>query len=186
MKKIILVGVIAFAIGAIISPVAGMAINFTRSLILGMAPEEAILVLADKIDEQNNANEAQKKQIENIQQDNVQQFNEIERIKQEESAEQKEEYEDKKKECLQEYSALQEKMNRAKETLSEDHEDLEDAESGEYEEDCLKTQRDEEICEKNSKINLKSRKNDVQEDEKLISEIQINIDNLNNACAGYL
>ena len=57
MKKIILVGVIAFAIGAIISPIAGMAINSTRSLILGMVPDEAILVLADKIDSNNVENE---------------------------------------------------------------------------------------------------------------------------------
>lgn len=51
MKKIILSIIGGFIIGALISPVVGMAINSTRNLILGMAPDEAILVLADKIDE---------------------------------------------------------------------------------------------------------------------------------------
>ena len=66
MKKIILVGLIAFAIGAIISPIAGMAINSTRSLILGMAPEEAILVLADKIDSNNVDNETKITELQSI------------------------------------------------------------------------------------------------------------------------
>lgn len=51
MKKTILLILGGFIIGALISPVVGMAINSTRNLILGMAPDEAILVLADKIDE---------------------------------------------------------------------------------------------------------------------------------------
>ncbi len=63
MKKIILVGVITFVIGAIISPIAGMAINSTRSLILGMAPDEAILVLADKIDEESGKNDEQEQKL---------------------------------------------------------------------------------------------------------------------------
>jgi hypothetical protein len=49
MKKI-LIPIISGVIGIII-PVAGMTITPTRNLILGLAPKEAILQLADKIDE---------------------------------------------------------------------------------------------------------------------------------------
>lgn len=37
---------------AILSPIVGMGIGETRNLILGLAPDEAVLRLADKIDEQ--------------------------------------------------------------------------------------------------------------------------------------
>jgi len=50
MKKTIITASIALAVGAIFSPVVGMAIGETRSVILGMAPDEAVLQLADKID----------------------------------------------------------------------------------------------------------------------------------------
>lgn len=50
MKKIIIISVGTFFIGLLLSPVVGMVIGSTRELILGMAPEEAILEIADKID----------------------------------------------------------------------------------------------------------------------------------------
>jgi hypothetical protein len=50
MKKLILTFTIAIIIGAFLSPLVGMAIDQTRSLILGLAPEEAVLELADQID----------------------------------------------------------------------------------------------------------------------------------------
>ena len=52
MKKLILVGVIAFVIGAIFSQIAGMAI---RSLSSGMAPDGPLL-LVNKIDEESKQN----------------------------------------------------------------------------------------------------------------------------------
>jgi len=73
MKKTILLILGGFVIGALISPVAGMAINSTRSLILGMAPEEAILALADKIDEEAGRNDAQEQAIEDLNNTNQQQ-----------------------------------------------------------------------------------------------------------------
>jgi hypothetical protein len=50
MKKTITISTIALVIGAIISPVVGMAIGETRNVILGLAPDEAVLQLADRID----------------------------------------------------------------------------------------------------------------------------------------
>ncbi|MFA7209373.1 MAG: hypothetical protein WC120_03725 [Parcubacteria group bacterium] len=49
MKKFLIP--IVFGVVGIIIPVVGMAITPTRDLILGLAPEEAILQFADKIDE---------------------------------------------------------------------------------------------------------------------------------------
>lgn len=50
MKKIMTIAVGSLVVGMIISPVLGMAIGGTRELILGMAPNDAVLQLADKID----------------------------------------------------------------------------------------------------------------------------------------
>jgi hypothetical protein len=49
-------------------PIAGMTITPTRNLILGLAPDEAILALADKIDEEAGKNDEQQQAIENLQQ----------------------------------------------------------------------------------------------------------------------
>ena len=179
MKKLILVGILAFAVGATISPVAGMALSSTRNLILGMAPEEAILVLADKIDEESNRNDEQEQAIEELNSVNQEQIEQIEEINQDNDY-----Y--KKQECLAENTKLQEEMNRAKSTLSGDQDDLKEAESGKYKKDCLKTQKDEEICDRNSKINLKSRKADVQEDMDWLNDIEQKIANLKNRCGDYL
>lgn len=50
MRKTIIYSLSALVAGLIISPFIGMAIRSTRELILGLAPEEAVLQLADKID----------------------------------------------------------------------------------------------------------------------------------------
>lgn len=50
MRKPIIYSAAALIAGLIISPYIGMAIGSTRSLILGLAPDEAVLQLADKID----------------------------------------------------------------------------------------------------------------------------------------
>ena len=66
MKKSLLmlgVGLIGLAL-----PIAGMTITPTRNLILGLAPDEAILALADKIDEEAGKNDEQQQAIENLQQ----------------------------------------------------------------------------------------------------------------------
>jgi hypothetical protein len=63
MRKTIIYSIIFFIAGAFLSPVVGMAIGETRNLILGLAPEEAILILADKIDEESIRNDAQQQQL---------------------------------------------------------------------------------------------------------------------------
>lgn len=62
-----------FIVGALISPIAGMAISSTRSLILGMAPDEAILTLADKIDQESGRNDIQQQAITDLNTANEQQ-----------------------------------------------------------------------------------------------------------------
>ena len=81
MKKIILVGVVTFFAGAMISPVAGMAISSTRNLILGMAPSEAILTLADKIDEESGKNEEQEQKLSELNNATTQQNEELTALK---------------------------------------------------------------------------------------------------------
>lgn len=49
MKKSLIIG--GIVAGIVLVPVLGMAISPTRDLILGMAPDTAVLSLADKIDE---------------------------------------------------------------------------------------------------------------------------------------
>lgn len=73
MKKISLGILIGLIVGALISPVAGMAISSTRSLILGMAPNEAILTLADKIDQESGKNDTQEENILKLNASNEQQ-----------------------------------------------------------------------------------------------------------------
>ena len=63
MKKAILLILIGFIVGALVSPAAGMALTSTRNLILGMAPDDAILALADKIDQESGKNEEQEQKI---------------------------------------------------------------------------------------------------------------------------
>ena len=55
MKKFI-IPIISGIVGIII-PVAGMTITPTRNFILGLAPDEAVLQLADKIDDSRVINE---------------------------------------------------------------------------------------------------------------------------------
>lgn len=50
-KRIVVYAIAALIAGLVISPFVGMAIGSTRSLILGLAPDEAVLQLADKIDD---------------------------------------------------------------------------------------------------------------------------------------
>lgn len=53
MKKVLIIGGIVLT--AILASILAMGIGETRSLLLGLVPEEAILQLADKIDEQRAA-----------------------------------------------------------------------------------------------------------------------------------
>lgn len=59
MKTKILPIIVGLGIGAVISPVLGMAISPTRNLIMSMAPQEAVLTLANKI-KQKETGEQQK------------------------------------------------------------------------------------------------------------------------------
>ncbi|MFC1609107.1 hypothetical protein ACFL2R_02115 [Patescibacteria group bacterium] len=49
MKKIIIYSISFFVVGAILSPVMGMAMEKTRSLILGLAPEDLVLESVNKV-----------------------------------------------------------------------------------------------------------------------------------------
>jgi hypothetical protein len=62
MKKIIIYSIAFFVAGAVLSPVIGMTIGEIRNLILGLAPEEAVLALADEID---------KNRVDNLSQDEI-------------------------------------------------------------------------------------------------------------------
>lgn len=64
MKKIIMP--ISFILLGIVIPVAGMTITPTRNLILGLAPKEAVLELADKIDKSRAENEAKLQEMQTL------------------------------------------------------------------------------------------------------------------------
>ena len=82
MKKTILLSVVGgFIAGAIISPIAGMAIGSTRNLILNMSPDEAILTLADKIDEESGKNDRQEQKINKLTEATSQQNEEMATLK---------------------------------------------------------------------------------------------------------
>lgn len=66
MKKIATIALISLALGAIISPVVGMAIGGTRSLILGLAPNDAVLKLADEIDANRQTTESKTSELEGL------------------------------------------------------------------------------------------------------------------------
>lgn len=66
MKKVTIYSVIFFVVGAVLSPVIGMAIGETRNLILGLAPEEAVLELADKIDQNKEDNENKMQEMQTL------------------------------------------------------------------------------------------------------------------------
>lgn len=56
--------------GALLAPVLGMALEPTRDIILGMAPEEAVLVLAEKIDRESQRIDNQESEIEQLKKEN--------------------------------------------------------------------------------------------------------------------
>lgn len=59
-KSLLMLGV---GLIGLVLPIAGMTITPTRNLILGLAPDEAILALADKIDEEVGKNDEQTQKI---------------------------------------------------------------------------------------------------------------------------
>ncbi|MBU2025579.1 MAG: hypothetical protein ABIC19_00590 [Patescibacteria group bacterium] len=94
MKKFVFISAGSLIVGALLSPVAGMAINGTRSLILGLAPEDAILTLADEIDsskadQQQSKSEMQAKttELQSLIDDQQNQITEQQSIIDEQSAE---------------------------------------------------------------------------------------------------
>lgn len=66
MKKIIIYSVIFFVVGMLLSPILGMAIGETRNIILGLAPQEAVLSLADEIDKSRIENEAKIQELQGL------------------------------------------------------------------------------------------------------------------------
>lgn len=62
-KSIIIIGAVILGI---IIPFLGMTITPTRNLILGLAPEDAILQLADKIDENRNESDFKIQELQSV------------------------------------------------------------------------------------------------------------------------
>jgi TolA-binding protein len=63
-KTLITLGIVA---GVIATPILGMTISPTRDVILGLAPDQAVLSLADKIDEQRVSTEQTDAKIKELQ-----------------------------------------------------------------------------------------------------------------------
>jgi len=77
MKKTFLMIVVGFIAGALFSPMIGMAIGSTRDIILNMAPKDAILALADKIDQESGRNDAQQQALESLSNTNQEQAEQL-------------------------------------------------------------------------------------------------------------
>jgi peptidoglycan hydrolase CwlO-like protein len=64
MKKALIT--IAIITGIVVTPILGMAITPTRDLLLGLTPDEKILTLADKIDENRSTAETKLTELQSI------------------------------------------------------------------------------------------------------------------------
>lgn len=134
MKKTIATAIIGITIGAVSSPMIGMAINPTRDLILGMAPEEAVTKLADEIDGQKVQVEEQGQKIENLEE------------KQTEAIDSKIELTEKERqECLQNLSNNRQEVEIEKKSLAKSSGGLDEKD---YKKDCLNKNIDESTCDK--------------------------------------
>lgn len=78
MKKVSLA--VGFVLLGMVTPLIGMAISPTRDLILGLAPDEAILKLADKIDQESTKNANQEEAISKLNTSNEQQKEQLDNI----------------------------------------------------------------------------------------------------------
>jgi len=114
-KAIIIIG--AVMVGVII-PFLGMTITPTRDLILGMAPDEAILILADKIDRESGKNDEQEQNITELQNINTQQSEAMTR------QEGRMTCETKKAECRDEISPLQAKIEDFNKNIKHEKADI--------------------------------------------------------------
>lgn len=97
----------SFVFGLMLSPILGMAIGETRNLILGLAPEEAVLTLADEIDKNRENNLSQDEIIKNQEL----QISELENL----TEQQKKELEDQKESFDQSQSEIKQSITNASE-----------------------------------------------------------------------
>jgi len=150
MKKTIATAIIGMTIGAVGSPMIGMAINPTRDLILGMAPEEAVTKLADEIDGQKVQVEEQGQKIENLEEKQAQ-----EAINSEKELTEKE-----RQECLRKLTANREELEADKKSLAESIGGLDEKDQ---KKDCLRKGMDEDTCNKFWTDTINNNKDDAKQ-----------------------
>lgn len=202
MKKVILIAISSLIAGAAISPVLGMTLSPTRNLILGLAPEEAILALADKIDEQAIKNREQSEKMNELENINNQQKETLDKLSEAEEARRSEEEEQKKKECEVKLKNAQDSLADSQRHLGEDQEVLKLAEADKCNDcytKCLKNngctksgcdsddveERLDEIkkdCKKKHEENIGFRKQDVSGDLESIKRQEIKLQGIKNEC----
>jgi hypothetical protein len=125
-----------------------------------------------------------------------QKIDELQKFKDEQQlAEQKKQQEEttqKTADCKKRLVLAEEELEKANNRLSEDKKELEKAESGKYEKECLKkfgenpSKSTKETCEEDSANNLKYRKDDIQSDLNHIKEEEQLITQIKTECADAL
>lgn len=199
MKKIIFFTVGAFLLGSLSSPFLGMAITPTRELLLGMAPEEAILILADKIDEQRRQDAEQEQNISQLQEEDTKQAQQIEELTQTDEIQ-------KRQDCELKIKAAQDNLADIQRDLTSDQEVLRVAEADQCNDcytKCLKNNGcDKSSCESDNaeenldeikksckekhEENLSNRRKDVANDLERVKQAEAKLQQTQQECNQYL
>lgn len=122
--------------------------------------------------------------------DELQKFKDEQQLAEQEK--QKEETTQKTADCKKRLTWAEEDFKKAKDRLASDQEELEKAESGKYEKECLKkfgenpSKSTKETCEEDSANNLKYRKDDIQSDLNHIKKEEQLIAQIKTECEGLL
>lgn len=184
-------------------PIAGMSIAPTRNLILGLAPDEAILALADKIDEQSQVQEARISELEKAnseQKESLERLNESEETRSEKEEEQKRlQCETKLKNAQDSLADLQRNLDSDQKSLAliaseKDYKECKNQAEDKYNEDKkdndpnAKKRYEESMknCKDDQDGNLATRKSDIQGDKEKIEKQEASLQSLKNECNQYL
>jgi hypothetical protein len=173
---------------AILSPVASMGITPVREALLGLAPEDQILTLADKIDESRVANDQkisaleqelatakqtitdQKETLDNKELSINQKIEDIEKTQT-------------SKECTGKLNKQLEYLANAKKNLANDELTLKAAKDGrECKIESSMSDDEKDACKDRIKEDVKNRENDIDGDKKAIEKIQQEINLIKSAC----
>ncbi|KKP68113.1 MAG: hypothetical protein UR66_C0008G0021 [Candidatus Moranbacteria bacterium GW2011_GWE1_35_17] len=111
MKKVLIVT--GIVIGILVVPFLGMTISPTRELIMGLAPDEAVLQLADKIDKSRAENESK---IQELKVMNYEQQNKIQEL-QSLTEEQRAQFENQKSESAKQQINTEKKQDNVSNCL---------------------------------------------------------------------